>query len=102
MKSPLWELVPILILSPVQMGNGRLFHVQKFIEGRFLSIHDPRTGIEVLSLFFYQIAVCDYYGQYYASTAANRHIYLHQAIFSTKLLRWLEKDSAVVKSLDSS
>ena len=41
-------------------------------------------------LFYYQIAVCDYYGQYYASTSDNRHIYLHQAVFSTKLLRWLE------------
>ena len=56
----------------------------------------------MMPLFYYQIAVCDYYGQYYASTAANRHIYLHQAIFSTKLLRWLEEDSAVVKPLDSS
>ena len=27
---------------------------------------------------------------------------LHQAIFSTKLLQWLEKDSVVVKPLDSS
>ena len=41
-------------------------------------------------LFYYQIAVCDYYGQYYASTADNRQIYLHQAVFSTKLLRWFE------------
>ena len=29
----------------------------------------------MIPLFYYQIAVCDYYGQYYASTAANRHIY---------------------------
>lgn len=51
----------------------------------------------MIPLFYYQIAVCDYYGQYYASTAGNRHIYLHQAIFSTKLLQWLEKDSATVQ-----
>jgi len=42
-------------------------------------------------LFYYQIAVCDYYGQYYASTAANREIYLRQAFLSTGLLRWFEK-----------
>ncbi|MGN1250328.1 MAG: hypothetical protein ACI4XW_09625, partial [Candidatus Spyradocola sp.] len=42
------------------------------------------------TLFQTQIAVCDYYGQYYASTAANRHIYLHQARFSTALLRWFD------------
>ena len=38
-------------------------------------------------LYLYQIAVCDYYGQYYASTAANRHIYLRQAQHATRLLR---------------
>ena len=42
------------------------------------------------TLFQTQIAVCDYYGQYYASNAANRHIYLHQARFSTALLRWFD------------
>ena len=42
-------------------------------------------------LFYYQIAVCDFYGQYYASEAGNRGIYLHQAVFSTKLLHWLEE-----------
>ena len=47
--------------------------------------------LSMVRLFYYQIAVCDYYGQYYASTADNRHIYLHQAVFSTKLLRWLEE-----------
>lgn len=38
-------------------------------------------------LYLYQIAVCDYYGQYYASAAANRHIYLQQAQHTTHLLR---------------
>lgn len=38
-------------------------------------------------LHLYQIAVCDYYGQYYASAAANRHIYLQPAQHATHLLR---------------
>lgn len=38
-------------------------------------------------LYLYQIAVCDYYGQYYASAAANRHIYLQQAQHATHLPR---------------
>lgn len=38
-------------------------------------------------LYLYQIAVCDYYGQYYASAAANRHIYLQPAQHATHLLR---------------
>lgn len=38
-------------------------------------------------LYLYQIAVCDYYGQYYASDAENRDIYLQQARLATKLLQ---------------
>ena len=38
-------------------------------------------------LYLYQIAACDYYGQYYASTASNRHIYLRQAQHATRLLQ---------------
>ena len=38
-------------------------------------------------LYLYQIAVCDYYGQYYASSADNRDIYLHQARFATRMLK---------------
>jgi hypothetical protein len=41
-------------------------------------------------LFYYQLAVCDYYNQYYQSAAENRNIYLHQARFSTKLMKWFE------------
>ena len=52
-----------------------------------LKEYDLRSMVR---LFYYQIAVCDYYGQYYASKAGNRHIYLQQAVFSTKLLHWLE------------
>ena len=38
-------------------------------------------------LYVYQIAVCDYYGQYYASDADNRAIYLAQAQLATCLLQ---------------
>lgn len=38
-------------------------------------------------LYLYQIAVCDYYGQYYASDAENRDICLQQARLATKLLQ---------------
>ena len=56
---------------------------------RFATLNDYDL-LCMAGLFYYQIAVCDYYGQYYASTADNRHIYLHQAVFSTKLLHWFE------------
>ncbi len=41
----------------------------------------------IYKLYLYQIAVCDYYGQYYASHSKNRNIYLKQAQFATKLLK---------------
>ncbi len=37
-----------------------------------------------------EIAVCDYYGQYYASNADNREIYLQQARLATKLLKHMD------------
>ena len=55
--------------------------------------HAPLTAYDLqcmAPLFRYQLLVCDYYGQHDASTAANRDIYLHQARFSTQLLRWLD------------
>lgn len=41
-------------------------------------------------LYFYQIAVCDYYGQYYTSNTDNREIYLRQARLATKLLKHMD------------
>ena len=43
-------------------------------------------------LFYYQIAVCDYYNQYYTSVDDNREIYMRQAVFSTGLMRWFENN----------
>jgi hypothetical protein len=43
-------------------------------------------------VYYYQIAVCDYYNQYYCSNADNRDIFLHQARFSTKIMKWLSNN----------
>lgn len=100
-----WEIVRSYVYAAPSCKNGEISmdefasYVSEYQRFAALNEYDLQC---MIPLFYYQIAVCDYYGQYYASTAANRHIYLHQAIFSTKLLRWLEKDSAAVKPLDSS
>lgn len=44
------------------------------------------------ALYAYQIAVCDYYGQYDASGADNRSIYLAQARLATRLLQGMYPD----------
>lgn len=41
-------------------------------------------------LFFYFLAVCNFYGQYYDSISKNRYIYLHQAETASRLLLWFE------------
>lgn len=42
-------------------------------------------------LFYYFLAVCNFYGQYYDSISKNRYIYLKQADMSSRLLAWFEK-----------
>lgn len=42
------------------------------------------------NLFYYFLAVCDFYGQYYDSLSRNRQIYLEQANMASKLLVWFE------------
>ena len=42
-------------------------------------------------LFFYFLAVCDFYGQYYQSLARNRSIYLEQAKLCKKMLIWFDE-----------
>ena len=43
------------------------------------------------NLFFYFLAVCNFYAQYYESISVNRFIYLQQADMASRLLLWFEK-----------
>ena len=90
-----WEIVRSYVYAAPSCREGQI-DMEEFL--RYVEAYRkfaPLNEYDLLCmarLFYYQIAVCDYYGQYYASTADNRHIYLHQAVFSTKLLRWLEEN----------
>lgn len=90
----IWEIVRSYVYAAPSCKNGEMNmnefagYVSEYRKFAALNEYDLHC---MIPLFYYQVAVCDYYGQYYASTAENRHIYLHQAMFSTKLLRWLEK-----------
>ncbi len=55
----------------------------------------------MIPLFYDQIAALIIMGSI-TYLQRGTAIYIHQVIFSTKLLRWLEKDSAAVKPLASS
>lgn len=98
-----WEIVRSFVYASPKCAGGEidtaqfLAYVSAYRSEFELSEYDLRN---MLDLFFYQIAVCDYYGQYFSSDAANRSIYLHQAVFSTKLMRRLEKNrSALTEQL---
>lgn len=88
-----WEIVRSYVYAAPECAEG-VINAEKLAEYfkeylRFsrLNEYDLKSAAE---LFYYQISVCDYYGQYFSSAADNREIYLHQAIFSTKLMKWLE------------
>ncbi len=89
-----WEIVRSYVYAAPSCKEGQIDmdefvrYVEEYCRYAVLTEYDL---LNMIPLFYYQIAVCDYYGQYYESDAANRHIYLQQAKFSTKLLRWFEK-----------
>lgn len=88
-----WEIARSFVYAAPSCAGGAIdeeefaAYVGEYLRFAPLGDYDLEC---IVSLFYYQIAVCDYYGQYYGSQAHNRHIFLHQARFSTALLRWLE------------
>lgn len=90
-----WEIFRSFVYASPKCKAGEvdveqlLSYVSHYLQYASLNEYD----LEVMPyLLYYQLAVCDYYGQYYASIMDGRKIYLEQAVFSTKLLRWLEKN----------
>ncbi len=90
-----WEIMRSYVYAAPECSDGQIDidvlcgYFAAYAEHSPLSPYDLRAAAK---LFYHQIAVCDYYNQYYSSDAANRHIYLRQAIFSTGLLKWFEKN----------
>ena len=90
-----WEIVRSYVYAAPECAEGKI-NIDKLAEYfrnycRYarLNSYDLENAVK---LFYYQIAVCDYYNQYYTSEADNREIYLKQATFSTKLMKWFEKN----------
>lgn len=91
----IWELTRCYAYAAPECTGGQwnmdVFrrYVQAYARHAPLNAYDQE---QLLRLYGYQIAVCDYYGQYYASTASNREIYLQQARLATRLLQKSEKE----------
>lgn len=90
----IWEIVRsyIYMAPEVKQGTvdieGLLSYIRAYLEVGTLNSYDIENAGR---LFYYFLAVCDFYGQYYASLSPNRHIYLEQADMAAGLLVWFEQ-----------
>lgn len=87
-----WEIFRSFVYAEPACKNGEI-PIDKLISyvKEYLKYHKlMKNDIEMMPIvYYYQIAVCDYYAQYYFSNSDNRDIFLHQARFSTKIMKWL-------------
>lgn len=90
----IWEIVRSYIFMAPECKNGEI-DIEALIQyiKEYQSIAPlKRYDVENAgNLFYYFLAVCDFYGQYYQAHSRNRGIYLAQAELSSKLLRWFEQ-----------
>ena len=90
----IWEIVRSYVFMAPEVKQGEI-KIEALIDyiGYYMKIGSLNTyDIENAgNLFFYFLAVCNFYGQYYDSLSKNRHIYLEQANMASGLLVWFEK-----------
>ncbi|MGN0632745.1 MAG: phosphotransferase [Oscillospiraceae bacterium] len=90
----IWEIVRSYVFMAPEVKRGEinidslLRYISDYMEYGLLNAYDIENAGR---LFYYFLAVCNFYGQYYDSISQNRFIYLKQAEMSSKLLRWFEK-----------
>ena len=94
-KHPLiWEVVRSYIFMAPECKKGNLdiekfeSYLRKYLQKGRLNTYDIENAGR---MFFYFLAVCDFYGQYYQSLARNRSIYLEQAKLSKNMLKWFDE-----------
>ena len=89
----IWEIVRsyVFMAPEVKQGEIRIEGLLDYILS--YSKYAPLKSYDIENagrFFFYFLAVCDFYGQYYGSLAPNRHIYYEQANMAAHLLVWFD------------
>ena len=90
----IWEIVRSYVFMAPEVKQGEICiealirYISIYMEYNELKSYDIENAGK---LFFYFLAVCNFYGQYYDSISQNRYIYLKQADMSSKLLVWFDK-----------
>lgn len=91
----IWEVVRSYLFMAPECKNGNI-NIEALVQYiREYSRISPLNRYDVENagkLFYYFLAVCDFYGQYYQAHSRNREIYLEQAEMSAKLLLWFERN----------
>ena len=91
----IWEIVRSYIYMAPEVSQGMIDiecfikYMESYMEVGTLNQYDIENAGK---LFYYFLAVCNFYGQYYESISRNRTIYLEQADMASKLLVWFEKN----------
>lgn len=90
-----WEILRSYVYASPLCAEGQidigdfLQYVKKYLTYGTLTKYDLEN---MGKLFYYTLAVSDFYGQYYDSMTRNRHIYLLQARHSSKLMAWFQEN----------
>ena len=90
----MWEIVRSYIFMAPETKQGEintdalLNYISEYMKCGSINAYDIENAGK---LFFYFLAVCNFYGQYYDSISKNRYIYLQQADMAAGLLVWFEK-----------
>lgn len=92
----IWETVRsyVYMAPEIKYGEINIESLIKYISAYLEHGNLKKYDIENAgNLFFFFLAVCDFYGQYYDSLTKNRYIYLKQADMASKLLVWFKYHS---------
>lgn len=90
----IWEIIRSYVFMAPEIKQGEINikslinYISKYMEEGSLNSYDIENAGK---LFFYFLAVCNFYEQYYESISKNRYIYLQQADMASLLLVWFEK-----------
>lgn len=89
----IWEIVRSYVFMAPEIKQGEINikslidYISEYMECGSLNSYDIENAGK---LFFYFLAVCNFYEQYYDSISKNRYIYLRQANMASQLLVWFE------------
>ena len=89
----IWEIVRSYVFMAPEIKQGEIDikslidYISEYMKCSSLNSYDIENAGK---LFFYFLAVCNFYEQYYDSISKNRYIYLQQANMASRLLVWFE------------